>query len=89
MLLAQARLNTNDSKQSIVETFGEVLPDVLIEPIVCRARPHHLQLLTWNGRKLAIADAVERGGVTYKPAARTCLSSSFPAWSEKSRLWPP
>lgn len=48
-----------------IETYGEVLPNLLIEAIVDPEHPDHLCLQAWNGRRSTAAPWVSYQGRTY------------------------
>ena len=52
---------------SVVETFGEALPGLILESVVNPNHPDHLCLHTWNGRLTTTVDKVEHRGVAYIP----------------------
>jgi hypothetical protein len=50
------------------ETFGGVLPDVVIETVRDPSDPNQLRLHTWDGRHAATASTFSCRGCTYTPA---------------------
>ena len=55
---------------SIIETFGETLPEMMIESVVDPNDPDQLLLHTWNGRA-ATTSRVEHRGKSYISKKRT------------------
>jgi hypothetical protein len=51
-----------------IETFGAVLPNLMIEAILDQSHPNQLRLHTWNGRKSATVPTATYRGCTYTPA---------------------
>ena len=49
---------------SAIETFGEVVPGLMLESVV---DPDHLLLHAWNGRRATTRRNVEHGSVSYIP----------------------
>ncbi len=52
---------------SAIETFGEALPGLMLESVVDPARPDHLRLHSWDGRRTTTACKIEHGGMFYVP----------------------
>ncbi len=52
---------------SLIETFGEAVPGLMLESVVDPHHPDHLRLHTWNGLRAATKCKVEHGGVSYIP----------------------
>lgn len=52
---------------SAVETFGESLPELLLECVVDPNDPDCLLLHTWDGHRTTTARKIEHGGVSYIP----------------------
>lgn len=50
------------------QTFGAVLPNLVIEAILDQSYPNQLRLHTWNGRKAATGPTATFRGCTYTPA---------------------
>src|SRR5713226_6498658 len=70
---------------SAVETFSEVLSQLIVESIFDPDHPNRLCLETWNGRKAKIAPSVGHQGMTYVagPVARGLMQTvRFPPASK-------
>lgn len=55
-------------RPSVVPTLGEVLPGLVIEPVLAADPSNSLCLQTWDGRKATTAPSVEYQGTTYVAA---------------------
>jgi hypothetical protein len=55
-------------RTSSIQTFGVVLPDLIIESILDPDHPNQLRLHTWDGRKAATTPTASYRGCTYTPA---------------------
>lgn len=51
----------------IVETFGEVLPGLLLESVVNYDQPHSLLLHSWDGRRAYTGRELRHAGIAYSP----------------------
>jgi len=76
---------------SCVQTFGVILPGLIIESILDPDHPNQLLLHTWNGRKAATRHATRYRGCTYTPApiaGGLVHAVRFPATSKPFDLEP-
>src|ERR1039458_608604 len=64
----QASRSAQADRTSCIQTFGVVLPDLIIESILDPDHPNQLRLHTWDGRKAATTPTTSYRGCTYTPA---------------------
>ncbi len=55
------------SGDAVIETFGEALPELMLESVADPDHPDCLLLHTWNGHRATTARKIEHGGVSYIP----------------------
>ena len=55
------------SANAVIETFGEALPELILESVVDPDRPDHLLLHTWDGHRTTTGQKIEQAGVSYIP----------------------
>jgi hypothetical protein len=60
-----ADLSGTNCATSLIETYGEVFPNLLIEAVVDLEDPNHLRLQTWDGRRSMTGSRVSCQGRTY------------------------
>ncbi len=60
--------SVQDQEPSPIQTFGVVLPQLMVEAIFDQSHPNQLRLHTWDGHRAATPPTVSRRGCTYAAA---------------------
>ncbi|MBZ5652941.1 MAG: hypothetical protein LAO18_20925, partial [Acidobacteriia bacterium] len=58
----------NSTQDRELQTFGAVLPDLIVEVVLDQNHPTQLRLHTWDGQKAATSPTVSFRGCTYRAA---------------------